>query len=467
VTVLKLKTPRDRAEEAHKLAKSYGLVRYRSGLYLPEDYETPALGTPPDQDRTVWRPLPREELRRIAAHQFETLFASDGELAGFEFMVAQNSEQADDNATSLLVRTTEGLQCLDGEGVLGDVTGDFVPNALLPVLADDDAAKEMVFATIAEWVDSEEDAHSLLTHMATALAPGWSAVKYVLLLGEGRNGKSLLLRMLQATIGKHNISNVTRLDIAEKSPVVAELNGKLANIVFDGQAEYLKDSGAEKTLVAGEPYPIRRLYDSTPTMVETNALFIEGLNHEPKSKDKSSALQKRLVRYHFPNVYPLDRSFEKLMLSKTMLGAFLSLLIEHYVREEELAIKLAPTTKAMELQLEHMYTNSVGLQFIKYLEHESVLGAEEIIDETMDSVVQRFQSWRIKENDLGNWAAPDVASQLAPLVETTRKSARVGGKVAKVRVISGFKLETQAFIDSMKGDQTDEDSEALVGDGDV
>jgi hypothetical protein len=462
--VLKLKQPRDRAEEAHKLASSFQLVRYRSGLYLPEDYEAPQFGILPDEDRTVWRPLPREELRRIAAYQFETLFASDGELAGFEFMVAQNSEQADDMATTLLVRTSEGLQQLNEEGELIGVTGKFVPNTLLPSLNHDDAAKEEVFKVIAEWVDSEEDAHSLLTHLATALAPGWSAVRYVLLLGEGRNGKSLLLRMLQSVIGIHNVSNVTRLDIAEKSPVVTELNGKLANIVFDGQAEYLKDSGAEKTLVAGEPYPIRRLYDSTPTVVQTNALFVEGLNNEPKSKDKSSALQKRLVRYHFPNVYPLDRGFEKLMLSKTYLGAFLSLLIDHYVREDELAVKLAPTTKAIELQLEHMYTNSIALQFLKYLEESSMLGAEEIVGEPLDTIIQRFQSWRVKENDLGNWASPDVAAQMQPLVTTDRKSARVNGKVAKVRVVTGFKPEAQAFIDSMKGDTEDEDSAALVDD---
>jgi len=462
--VLKLKQPRDRAEEAHKLASSYALVRYRSTLYLPEDYEDPQFGILPDPDRTVWRPLPREELRRIAAYQFETLFASDGELAGFEFMVAQNSEQADDMATSLLVRTGDGLQQLNEDGELVGVTGKFVPNALLPVLHEDQAAKDEVFATIAEWVASEEDAHSLLRHLATALAPGWQSVKYVLLLGEGRNGKSLLLRMLAAVLGAHNVSNVTRLDISEKSPVVTELNGKLANIVFDGPAEYLKDSGAEKTLIAGEPYGVRKLYDSTQTMVQTNALFVEGLQTEPKSKDKSSALQKRLVRYHFPNIYPIDKSFEKLMLSRTYLGAFLSLLIDHYVKESELATKLAPTTKAMELQLEHMYTNSVALQFIKHLEESSMLGAGEITGETLDSVVQRFQSWRVKENDLGNWAAPDVVAQLQPLITTDRKSVRTNGKIAKVRVVTGFKSETQAFIDSMKEDQADEDSEALVGD---
>jgi hypothetical protein len=70
----------------------------------------------------------------------------------------------------------------------------------------------------------------------------------------------------------------------------------------------------------------------------------------------------------------------------------------------------------------------------------------------------------VKENDLGNWAAPDVAAQLQPLLITTRKSVRVGAKVQKARVITGLKLEAQAFIDSMKGDQEDGDTAALVED---
>lgn len=462
--MLELKTPKERAQAAYMLAQSFGLVRYHSTLYLPEDYETPQFAVPPDPERTAWRPLTRDQLQRTAAQQFNILFGTDGELNAFEFMVAQNSDQVDDTATSLLVRTTEGLRLLDEEGELVDATGEFVPNTLGPVLNEDKATKQKVLDTITEWVGSEEDAHSLLAHLATALAPGYSAVKYVLLLGEGRNGKSLLMKMLVKVIGQHNVSSVTRQAMSEQKPSVLDVNGKLLNIVFDGQAEYLKDSGAEKTLIAGEPFPIRRLYDSTNTPAITNALFVEGLQQEPKSKDKSSALQKRLVRYYFPNIYPLDKAFERLMLGQEMLGAFLSLLIDHYVREDELAQRLAPTSKAIELQLEHMYTNSMGLQFLKHIQENDLLGAQALVGSSIEHLAAQFQSWRVKENDLGSWTVPDVTAQLQPLVTTDRKSARVNGKVQKVRVVTGFKPEAQAFIDSMEGDQQDGEPEDLVAD---
>jgi hypothetical protein len=459
--VLELKTKKELGQDAHTLAKSYHLVRYRGNTYIPADYETMDVsGAPPE--RTIWLPLDKDALRKMASNQFNTLFSNEAELSNFCFMVAQNSLAYDEKVSTLLVRTTEGLRELQDDGELHEPTGSFVPNTLYPMLNDTEKDKQRVFEVISDWVDSDSEAHALLRHLATALAPGWSAVKYVLLLGEGRNGKSLLLKMVQAVFGRENVSNVTRQQISEQSPVVCELNGKLVNIVFDGRSEYVKDSGLEKSLIAGETVSIRKLYESTPTPVATNALFIEGLNREPKSTDKSMALQKRLMRFQFPNVYPLDHKFEKVMLSEKMLGAFLSLLIEHYVHEDEVAEKLAPTTRAMELQLEHMFSNSLGLQYLKYLEENDPLGANGLIDITLTELTTGFQSWRVKENDLGGWNEPDVQALFQPIINTNRVSKRVDGKPRKVRVVESLKPEAMAFIKSLEGDDTDAELEALV-----
>lgn len=467
--MLELKTKKQLGDEAHKLAGSLELVRYRNVTYVPADFETRESQVVPPPERTIWLPLNREAVRRLAAHQFDTLFATDSELSSFDFMVAQNAQHKDQAATTLLVRTEAGLRQLSPFGLLEKPTGEFVPNALVPLLNEDQAEKDRVFSVITEWVDSKEEAHALLRHVATSLAPGWSAVKYVLLLGEGRNGKSLFLKMLSAIFGPENISSVTRQHISEANPVVTELNGKLLNLIFDGQAEYLKDSGREKSLIAGEPVPIRRLYESTPTMVQSTALFIEGLNREPKSSDKSAALQKRLVRFLFPHTYPLDLRFEKAMLTEASVGAFLSLLIDHYVCEDELAEKLAPTRRAIELQLEHMYVNSLGLQFLKYLEESDALGVVgTVLGQPLSELVARFQAWRIKENDLGTWAEPDVQALFQPLINTERKGYRnEAGQPRKRRVVTSLKIEATAFLDSLKGDIGDDhvDSGSTRADG--
>ncbi len=465
--MLELKTKKELAQYAHSLASGSQIVHHRSTLYIPADYETLSTEYPPSNDRRIWLPLNRDMVRRRAAEDFSTLFSSDGELNSFAFMVAQNSIEEDDPVPALLIRTPDGLRLLMDDGTLDNPYGNFVPNAVRPMINDDEKEKKRILDTITEWVDGEEEARSLLHHLATSLCPGYSAVKYVLLLGEGRNGKGTLLKMLLALFGRDNVSSVTRQHMSEQNPVVTELNGKLLNIIFDGQAEFLKDSGTEKTLIAGEPAPIRKLYESTPTIVQTNALFIEALNHEPKSRDKSPALQKRLVRFQFPNIYALDRGFERSMLNEQALGAFLSLLVDHYVAAEELAQNLAPTQKAIQLQLEHMYINSLALQYFRALHEKGDDPLNTLPGMQLDELVSNFRRWRIQENDLGTWAEPDVAALFNPLINTERKSVRVNSAPRKVRVITSFKLEAQSFLESLEGvgdDVADEEVLALVED---
>lgn len=453
--MLELKNKQKLADESFKLATAFNLIRYHNTTYIPADCDTLETSVSPTPERTVWLPMSRLDIRRVASAQFNTLFGTDGELASFEFMVAQAATEVLETASSLLVRTPAGLRELNEVGQLVDVTGKFRPNHLLPQLNEKQEDKDRIFSVICEWLDSEEDAHSLLNHLATSLAPGWSAVKYVLLLGEGRNGKGVLLKMLRGIFGAHNISSVTRQMMAESSPAVLDLNGKLLNIVFDGRADYLKDSSTEKTLVAGESVGIRKLYESTATQVETNSLFIEGLNHEPKTKDKTPALQKRLVRFQFPQVYEQDNRFQRIMLAEDSLGAFLSLLIDHYVLEDEVAKKLAPTAKAIELQLEQMHTNSLGLQYLKWHEETDQLGVIGLLGTPISNLVAAFQSWRLKENDLGSWPEPDVITLFNPLLNTERKTQRINGQPRKVRVITSFKFEATAFIESLKGGDDD------------
>jgi hypothetical protein len=219
--------------------------------------------------------------------------------------------------------------------------------------------------------------------------------------------------------------------------------------------------------IAGEVIPIRKLYESTPTPVQTNALFVEGLNNEPKSKDKSSALQKRLVRFQFPNIYALNHKFEKKMLADDMVGALLSLLLDHYVLEDSVAKALAPTHRAIELQLEHMFVNSIGLQYLKRLEESDMLGVNGIVGQELSEVVSGFQSWRLKENDLSNWAEPDVEALFKPLLNTERKSKRENNKIRKVRFVVSLKQEAQAFIDTLEGEDDDDTLDALVADGEL
>lgn len=459
---------------ANDMARGFGIVKYNHVLYLPVNYQSRMIEQGLAPEDRVWIPLFMQQVLDLASQTSKVMFYSEGEKSSFYGMVEQAAEPQTATPGTVLVVKDGKLAELRADGALHEPTQDFCPHFISTPINDDPDAKAAVRATLVEWLDdSEENAESLLNHIATALAPHWSAVKYVLLIGEGRNGKSVLMKMILALLGEHNVSHVTRQDMSASKSTCLDLQGRLANIVFDGPASYLKDSGPEKSLIAGETTPIRRLYSSLLTPVQTNGLFIEGLNREPKTGDKSLALQKRLVRFQFTRTYELDYRFESRMLSEATLGAFLALLLDHYVQQHEVHTKLKPTQSSQMLQLEQMHTNSMPFQFISWFDENDALGVEGLLGEQIPDVAQKFKTWRLSEmGDINVWNDKDVEQMLLPLFTTERKSKRINGKVRKVRVITGFQQQLDQFIHYLRGEeeadvQASDSSTTLVDEGEL
>ena len=453
--MLELSSKATLARAARTVAESYELVQHGSHTFIPCHWLTEAIGPLPAAER-IWQPLTRNDKRRLANQTQNILFATDSELTNFDLMLRQFAIEDESVIQHLLVRTEDGLKMLDETGTLVEPTGQFCPNVLKPVLNTDEAAKAGVLDVIKGWLNSEEEAHSLLHHLATALCPGWSAVKYVLLIGDGRNGKSVLLSMLQDLFGASNVSNVTRQQIAERLPVCVELNNKLLNIIFDGEMAYIKDSSMEKTLIAGEPGYVRLLYENGNTRVQTNALFLEALNSEPKTRDKSGALQKRLSRFWFPNTYPIDMAFEKRMRSDELLGAFLSLLLDHFVTKYELADKLKQTSGSSALQVEQNLLNSPLHQFVSYLVSSDASWNDRLRQPVMvDPLVDSFMAWRVDEG-FTEFSTADVKRLFKEGFSTDWKTVREAGKVVKKQRLLEPKPEILALLNQLKG--ADEDA---------
>jgi hypothetical protein len=460
-----------RSQSEHKanatvLGQAHESVYYNGVVYLPVDYEHGFIHVVPPPERTTWRPMSNDDLARFANEVFGTLFQNDSKRRDFIYMVEQLSRRHSSAPDSLLIKTSAGLKKLGPDGTLSDPTGEFIANTL-PVMLNEDPIDQLeVFNTISSWLgDDEDEAHSLLYHLATALAPHWSAGKYLLLLGTGRNGKSLMMSMLRNMLGEANCSNVTRQQMADSSPVLPSMNNKLMNIVFDGQAQYVKDSANEKSLIVGESIGIRMLYSSSLTTVQTNGLFIEGLNHEPKSSDKSSALQARLVRFQFPNQYAEDHEFFLRMQSDRYVGALLALLLEHYVPRDKQNVLLKPTAKQTDLKFDHVELNTPGVQYLAHLIETDPFGAESLLGKESNVLYDEFRSWAIRNGDLRPWDNMAVAAQFGSwLVLTPPKSMRVAGKPnpVKVRTVAGFTKMALEYIEMRTGAVSGADDSAAV-----
>lgn len=460
--MLELITKQELAKRAQTIARSYELVQHGSTTYMPAHWKTEEPGPCRPEDR-IWLPLSRDDKRRLGNQLGKVLFSNESEVSNFDLMLQQFAFEERAKVSRLLVRTEDGLRELDELGQLSEPTGAFRPNCLRPTLNTNPTDAATVIETFTNWLNSEEEAHSLLRHLSTALSPGWSAVKYLLFIGDGRNGKSVLLSMLVDMFGQGNISNVSRQQMAERQPVCAELNDKLLNVIYDGELTYLKDSSLEKTFVAGEPGYVRLLYGNGNTRVQTNALFMEALNQEPKTRDKSGALQKRLARFNFPNVYPLDPVFENKMRSEAMLGALLSELLAHFVRHDEVALKLKQTKKAEELQVEQQLLNSPLLQFIQYLIQQDAVWIRRFEQGglKLDPLVGSFMAWRLEEG-FSELSTADVQKIIRNGFHSERRSLRENGKVLKQWFLMDPKPETQALLEQLKGEE-DGDTDTMVG----
>lgn len=455
-----LKTKQQLADAAKTLTQSYSMVLRGGTIFIPVHWQTMNPDPTPSPTERVWLGLTREEKQQLSNMKANILFTSDSEFRSFDYMLKQLSSKDEGTPSSILIRTPQGLRELDGTGTLMPPNGAFVPNFVKPMLNEDPAAKQEVFDVVAGWLNSEEEAHSLLHHLATILAPGWSAVKYVILTGEGRNGKSTLLLMLNELIGQANISNVTRQMIAEQSPTCAELNNKLVNIIMDGQMAYIKDSSMEKTLVAGERAVVRMLYESGTTPVQTNALFIEALQQEPKTRDKSPALQKRLMRYFFPNTYADDSAFLERMLSEEMIGAFLAVLIDHYVMEIERKEKLGLTKGSLDLQIEQLWLSSPVLQFLEdaFRKNPKFKGQLEAGIVSVETFLAAFKPWAMDQN-MHERSDGDLISMLKTAFDVGFTTTRdpVTNKPTSTRMLKKLKPETMIALAQLEGVTDDEE----------
>ena len=451
----RLHTRQELAALSQATSTLYSTIEYRDNVYLPVDFET-GLRQPQSADRTVWRRMTASEMMRFANDTLDILFSSDNEFRSFYMMLQQLASSTPAVEKLLIPTKNDGVQMLTANGTLVPATGDFAPN-YLKLQYDPDVDTTFVWENLVDWLDGEEQAHSLLHQLSVGLQPEWTASKYLLFIGEGLNGKSTLLKMMEKLVGADNVSNVSRLEMSNKRVTVAALNGALMNIMFDGPKEFLKDSSTEKTLIAGERLDIELKYKNIATTVQTTALFLEGLNNEPKTSDHSPALQRRLVRYHFPKKYVLDRSYERKMLSRESLSALVKLILEHWVMEGVDQERLTNTVASSRLQLEHQWATSPLLQFLEYLAAQDANELKTAIkpNTPVDVLVASYRPW-LGANGYKSFDDGYIRQSIDENFFTTRKTVRIQGKPSTRRVIVGLKDTAQALVDALLEGDDDE-----------
>jgi P4 family phage/plasmid primase-like protien len=126
--------------------------------------------------------------------------------------------------------------------------------------------------------------------------------KCVQLIGDGNNGKSTFLRLLEALLGKDNVSNATLYDLVSTRFSKADLYGRLANIAPDISPDELKRTGTFKALTGGDYIRAEKKHQNAFKFLNYAKLSFSA-NQLPPSPDKTVAFFRRWLLINFPNKF--------------------------------------------------------------------------------------------------------------------------------------------------------------------
>jgi putative DNA primase/helicase len=129
--------------------------------------------------------------------------------------------------------------------------------------------------------------------------------RFIVALGDGQNGKSVLLDILTAVLGPENVSHIPVEVFGQRFQLTMTL-GKLANISYDtgkigesAEATIKQFTGGDRMYFDRKGVPGIHAYPTARVILATN--------HEPRFEDRSSGIWRRMIVVPFNVSIPKDR----------------------------------------------------------------------------------------------------------------------------------------------------------------
>ncbi len=162
---------------------------------------------------------------------------------------------------------------------------------------------------LASLFDAHEDIEAIYEFIGYCLYRGYPIQQAFMFVGEGSNGKSTLLDLINRFLGSINVSHISLQDICSKFAVV-NLHGKLANFYADLSDDELTNTGVFKMLTGGNDTfgaEIKFIQDRLEFI--NYAKFAFSCNKIPENKnDDSYAFWRRWIIFNFVKVFSDDNN---------------------------------------------------------------------------------------------------------------------------------------------------------------
>lgn len=221
-------------------------------------------------------------------------------------------------------------------GVLNVKTFDFVKHdpsqyhlTQLPIKYMPDADCPRFKTFLSEILPDKVDRDTIIELFGYCLIKNYSIQKWFMFLGEGANGKGVLLSVLKHFLGAENVSAIELQDLDERF-AMTELYGKLANTAGDISSRSLIYSGKLKSLTGGDVVFADRK-NAAPIHFVNHAKLIFSANRLPKTFDETRAFWRRVMLITFSETF-IDGADDKNLINKLTtedeLAGILNLAIE-------------------------------------------------------------------------------------------------------------------------------------------
>lgn len=273
---------------------------YESGVYKAEGAEAKL-------DTAI-----REEYKTLFIEQWEEIYPSSSpdfipaaktgyvsEVIAYIRAYTHKSREEMDTQQGKYINLKNGLFNLI-TWKLEEHRPDYFSIQQIPVNYSPDEKCPKINKFLTEVVESE-DTTLLLEWAGYCLTPDCSFQKAVLIYGEGGNGKSVFLSVLQALVGFENVSaeSLQQLDTDRFS--VAKLYGKLVNICADIPHTKMYKSDVFKKITGGDILRGEEKYKS-PFEFKNTAKMIFSANDIPQG-GKDYSFYRRWMLIKFPNTF--------------------------------------------------------------------------------------------------------------------------------------------------------------------
>lgn len=251
--------------------------------------------------------------------------------------------------------------------------------------------------------------------------------KAFILVGDKANGKSTFLSLLQVLLGDDNISSLDLSELGDRFKT-AELFGKLANIGDDIGDEFVANPALFKKLVTGDRVNVEKK-GQDPFEFNNYSKFIFSANQIPRIKDRTGAVQRRLIIIPFnANFSKDDPDFDPYIKDKLLKKSSLEYLIRLGINGLKRVLKNKSFTKSEKVQKEldeYEKNNNPILLFF------DEVNKKEIINESV-SVVYRMYTVFCSENNFSPFSKIEFGRNISSYYGLVNKAKRINGKVIRV-----------------------------------